>query len=48
MVISGMGAFIHSTRLQYVEYFTKFYEGGGTHFKPFKVTTKYIKVQISS
>jgi len=46
MLISGMGAFIHSTRLQYVEYFTKFYEGGGTSFKPFKVITKYIKVQI--
>ena len=45
MLISGMGAFIHSTRLQYVEYFTKFYEGGGTPFKPFKVITKYIKVQ---
>jgi V/A-type H+-transporting ATPase subunit I len=46
MLISGMGAFIHSTRLQYVEYFTKFYEGGGTPFKPFKVITKYIKVQV--
>jgi V/A-type H+-transporting ATPase subunit I len=46
LVISGMGAFIHSTRLQYVEYFTKFYEGGGTPFKPFKLITKYIKVQI--
>ncbi|MBE3093347.1 MAG: V-type ATP synthase subunit I, partial [Chloroflexi bacterium] len=34
MVISGMGAFIHSTRLQYVEFFTKFYEGGGVPFKP--------------
>ena len=47
MVISGMGAFIHSTRLQYVEFFTKFYEGGGVPFKPFKVITKYIQVQIS-
>ncbi|MEA2087455.1 MAG: V-type ATP synthase subunit I [Candidatus Caldatribacteriota bacterium] len=46
MLISGMGAFIHSTRLQYVEYFTKFYEGGGTPFKPFQIITKYIKVQI--
>ena len=46
LVISGMGAFIHSTRLQYVEYFTKFYEGGGTPFRPFKLITKYIKVQI--
>jgi len=47
MVISGMGAFIHSTRLQYVEFFTKFYEGGGTPFKPFKVITKYIHIQTS-
>ena len=46
MVISGMGAFIHSTRLQYVEFFTKFYEGGGVPFKPFKVITKYIQLQI--
>ena len=45
LVISGMGAFIHSTRLQYVEFFTKFYEGGGAYFKPFKIITKYIKVQ---
>lgn len=47
MIIAGMGAFIHSTRLQYVEFFTKFYEGGGTPFKPFRVITKYIKVQIN-
>jgi len=46
MLISGMGAFIHSTRLQYVEFFTKFYEGGGTPFRPFRIITKYIKVQI--
>ena len=47
MVISGMGAFIHSTRLQYVEFFTKFYEGGGSTFKPFRTNTKYIKVQLN-
>ena len=47
MVISGMGAFIHSTRLQYVEFFTKFYKGGGSTFKPFRTNTKYIKVQIN-
>ena len=47
MVISGMGAFIHSTRLQYVEFFTKFYEGGGTPFKPFKIITKYIQIQTN-
>jgi len=47
MVISGMGAFIHSTRLQYVEFFTKFYEGGGSAFKPFKAKTKYIKIKTN-
>lgn len=44
MMLGVMGAFVHSTRLQYVEFFTKFYKGGGSHFKPFKTTTKYIKV----
>jgi len=47
MVISGMGAFIHSTRLQYVEFFTKFYEGGGSAFKPFRAKTKYIKIKVN-
>jgi V/A-type H+-transporting ATPase subunit I len=44
-VISGLGAFVHSGRLQYVEYFTKFLEGGGRTFKPFGTYSKYIKVQ---
>lgn len=44
MLLGVMGAFVHSTRLQYVEFFTKFYKGGGSPFKPFKTTTKYIKV----
>ncbi len=42
LVISVLGAFIHSGRLQYVEFFPKFLVGGGRKFKPFIKTSKYI------
>lgn len=45
LIMSGLGAFVHSARLQYVEFFTKFYENGGKEFQPFGYKTKYIKVQ---
>ncbi|MCX8158050.1 MAG: V-type ATP synthase subunit I [Candidatus Diapherotrites archaeon] len=35
MFMSGLGAFIHSMRLHYLEFFQKFYEGGGVKYKPF-------------
>ena len=37
-----IGSGIHSLRLQYVEFFTKFYEGGGTPFTPFGFKRQYI------
>ncbi|MDZ7798561.1 MAG: V-type ATP synthase subunit I [Patescibacteria group bacterium] len=42
--INALGAFIHSGRLQFVEFFPKFMEGGGTRFKPFKKQAKYIRI----
>ncbi len=41
--INILGAYVHTNRLQYVEFFSKFYEGGGKKFVPFGMHTKYIK-----
>lgn len=42
--INALGAFVHSARLQYVEFFGKFYEGGGEAFNPLIKKTKYYKI----
>jgi len=44
--INALGAYVHSSRLQYIEFFGKFYEGGGKPFKPLKYNTKYINLKI--
>lgn len=46
--INALGAYVHTNRLQYVEFFGKFYEGGGKVFKPFGVNTKYFKIKEST
>jgi V/A-type H+-transporting ATPase subunit I len=40
--LSILGAYVHSSRLQYLEFFGKFYEGGGEAFAPLKWENKYI------
>lgn len=45
MAINALGAYVHTNRLQYVEFFGKFYDGGGRKFRPFTENTKYYKVQ---
>jgi len=42
--INAMGAFVHSCRLQYIEFFGKFYESGGQRFKPLVFETRYLRV----
>jgi V/A-type H+-transporting ATPase subunit I len=44
MGINALGAYVHSARLQYVEFFGKYYEGGGTKFVPFQIKTKFIRI----
>ncbi len=41
--IELLGAYVHTNRLQFVEFFGKFYDGGGEKFKPFAVNTKFFK-----
>ncbi|MCG2690215.1 hypothetical protein L6252_02975 [Candidatus Parcubacteria bacterium] len=43
--INALGSFIHSGRLQFVEFFPKFLEGGGRRFKPLKSELKYTIIQ---
>lgn len=41
--LNALGAYVHTLRLQYVELFSKFYEGGGKPFKAFSHNSKYTK-----
>ncbi len=45
MGINVLGAYVHSNRLEFVEFFGKFYEGGGRKFAPLGVHTKYYKIE---
>ncbi|MDK0735293.1 V-type ATP synthase subunit I [Clostridium perfringens] len=45
MLLSLLGAYVHTARLQYVEYFSKFYEGGGKAFTPFRTINKFITIK---
>lgn len=44
-LIGLLGAFVHTCRLQYLEFFGKFYEGGGKPYTPLKISTKFINVK---
>ena len=43
--MNALGAFVHSLRLHFVEFFGKFYEGGGDKFTPLKEERVYTDVK---
>ena len=45
LAINALGAFVHSSRLQYIEFFGKFYEDGGDEFEPLRKNTKYVRIE---
>ena len=45
--LNALGSYVHTMRLQYVEMFSKFYEGGGKKFEPFSVNSKNFKIKKS-
>ncbi|MBN1405709.1 MAG: V-type ATP synthase subunit I [Candidatus Omnitrophica bacterium] len=45
LVMNLLGAFIHPTRLQFVEFFSKFFKGGGKEFQPLRLENKYTIVE---
>lgn len=42
IAVNVLGAFVHSLRLQYVEFFPRFYTGGGEPFKPFREVNQFV------
>ncbi|MEQ8156761.1 MAG: V-type ATP synthase subunit I [Clostridiaceae bacterium] len=44
LLINALGSYVHAARLQYLEFFSKFYEGGGKKFAPFRISDEFIKI----
>ncbi len=44
--INVLGAYVHACRLQYIEFFGKFYDDGGVPFVPLSVSPRYVAVQL--
>ena len=45
LAINVLGAYVHTNRLQFVEFFSKFYDGGGRPFTAFKRISKYTQIK---
>jgi V/A-type H+-transporting ATPase subunit I len=44
LALSTLGAYVHASRLQFIEFFSKFYESGGRKFDEFGIQLKYTEL----
>ena len=44
LALSALSAYVHTSRLQYVEFFGKFYDGGGRLWQPLNLRTRYVQL----
>ena len=44
MAVNIIGTYVHAARLQYLEFFGKFYKEGGRAFAPLKLDTNYVDI----
>jgi V/A-type H+-transporting ATPase subunit I len=44
MGLNIVGTYVHASRLQYLEFFGKFYRDGGKPFTPLSLKTKYVDI----
>ena len=48
LAMGVLSAYVHNARLQYLEFYGKFYEGGGRAFAPMGRNTKYARIDRTS
>ena len=44
IAINILGTFVHTSRLQFIEFFSKFFDAGGRAFNPLYYKTKYVEI----
>ncbi|WP_253291069.1 V-type ATP synthase subunit I [Pseudoflavonifractor sp. MSJ-37] len=44
MALNVIGTYVHTSRLQYLEFFKQFYKEGGRPFRPLDIDTKYVDI----
>lgn len=44
-LVNLLGTYVHTSRLQYIEFFGKFYESGGREFAPLAPDMKYVRLK---